>query len=138
MEVIIVGVDGSDASFKALDLAAALVRDLPDAQLLAVFCSFRPYFFPDVVEDDLDTYGVEAEARGIEDRVKTRLDGTETRWTFERHDGQPANELGRVADERGARMVVVGRSGLGAMREVMVGSVSNRLIHHSDCPVLLV
>jgi nucleotide-binding universal stress UspA family protein len=138
MEVIIVGVDGSEASFNALDMAAALVRDLPDAQLVAVYCSFRPYFFPVTVEGDLDSYGIEAEAREIEDRVKTRLDGTGTAWTFERHDGRPAEELSRVAGERGARMVVVGRSGMGTMREVMVGSVSNRLIHHMDCPVLLV
>jgi nucleotide-binding universal stress UspA family protein len=138
MEVIVVGVDGSEASLNALDVAAALVRDLPDAQLLAIHSSFTPYFFPQEPEAGLDTYGVEAQARDIHDRVKTRLDGTGTPWTFERHDGEPAKQLGQAARDLKARMVVVGRSGMGTMREVMVGSVSNRLVHHMDCPVLLV
>jgi nucleotide-binding universal stress UspA family protein len=138
MEVIVVGVDGSEASLKAVDVAAALVRDLPDAQLVAVFSSFTPYFFPEAVEGQVDTYGVEVRARDINDAVKVRLDGTDTPWLFERHDGEPAKELSRAASALGARMVVVGRSGMGSMREVMVGSVSNRLVHHVDCPVLLV
>jgi nucleotide-binding universal stress UspA family protein len=138
MEVIVVGVDGSETSLKAVDVAAAIVRDLPDAQLVAVYSTFTPYFFPQDVEGGFDTYGVEAQARDINDRVKTRLDGTGTPWLFERHDGEPAKELSRAAAALGARMVVVGRSGMGSMREVMVGSVSNRLVHHMDCPVLLV
>jgi nucleotide-binding universal stress UspA family protein len=138
MEIIVVGVGGSDASLKAVDVAAALVRDLPDAQLVAVYCSFTPYFFPEQVEGDLDTYCVEAQAREINDLVKTRLDGTDTPWRFERHDGEPAKVLSETAASQSARMVVVGRSGVGSVVELMVGSVSNRLVHHMDVPVLLV
>jgi nucleotide-binding universal stress UspA family protein len=137
MEVIVVGVDGSEASLRAVDVAGALVRDLPDARLVAVFSSFTPYHFPETAEGD-DTYGIEVRARDINDAIKMRLDGTNTPWLFERHDGEPAKELNQAATTLGARMVVVGRSGVGSMREVMVGSVSNRLIHHVDCPVLLV
>lgn len=138
MEVIVVGVDGSEASLKALDVAAGLVGDMADAQLVVVYSSFMPYFFPQEPEVGLDTYGVEAKAREVTDLVKTHLDGSDVAWSFERHDGEPAKELSSVASARNARMVVVGRSGMGSMREVMVGSVSNRLVHHMDCPVLLV
>lgn len=138
MQTIIVGVDGSEASLEAVDVAAALVRELPDAQLVAVHASFTPYFFPQEADGDLDVYGIEVHARDVNDRVTARLADTGTAWLFERRDGEPAKELADVAGKLGARMIVVGRSGMGSMREVMVGSVSNRLVHHTDRPVLLV
>src|SRR5687768_6545751 len=109
METIVVGVDGSEASLKAVDVGAALVRDLPDAQLVAVFSSFMPYHFPEA-EPHLDTYGVEVRVRDINDAVKVHLDGTDTPWLFERHEGEPARELADVAEKLGARLIVVGRN----------------------------
>jgi nucleotide-binding universal stress UspA family protein len=138
MESIVVGVDGSARSLEAVDLAAALVRDLPEAELVAVHSNYVPYFVPGHVDGEIDLFGIEAHTREISDGVKTRLDGTDTPWRFERREGEPAEELTTIASELGARLLVVGRSGMGTLRDLIVGSVSNRLVHHMDVPVLLV
>jgi nucleotide-binding universal stress UspA family protein len=49
-----------------------------------------------------------------------------------------AREIIDVADEVGADIIVVGSRGLSALAEMMLGSVSNKLIHLSGRPVLVV
>lgn len=53
--------------------------------------------------------------------------------------GDPARALARVAEERGALMIVVGtRAGMHRVAEFFTGSVAARLTHQQRRPVLLV
>lgn len=51
-------------------------------------------------------------------------------------EGQPAEELLRAAKD--ADLVVVGSRGLGGFKRLMLGSVSDQVVHHATCPVLVV
>ncbi len=51
---------------------------------------------------------------------------------------KPARALVDVANARDARMIVVGSHGEGALRGVLLGSTSYRLVHQSTRPVLVV
>ena len=53
-------------------------------------------------------------------------------------EGDPAHGICELARERGARMIVVGSHGWGALRQALYGSVAAGIIHHATCPVLLV
>jgi len=52
--------------------------------------------------------------------------------------GDPATEIVRVAADGNYDVVVVGSHGAGFLKRVLVGSVSNHVVHHAPCPVLVV
>lgn len=52
--------------------------------------------------------------------------------------GRPDEEIVELAEEVGAGMVVIGSRGLGGIRRALVGSVSDSVVRHAHCPVLVV
>lgn len=52
--------------------------------------------------------------------------------------GDIADEILDVADSEKAEMIVLGRRGLGRVREALLGSVSQKVLHHADCTVIIV
>ena len=52
--------------------------------------------------------------------------------------GRPDVQIAALAEEIGAGLIVVGSRGLGAMRRVLMGSVSSSVVRHAHCPVLVV
>ena len=50
--------------------------------------------------------------------------------------GQVALEI--VAEELGADLIVMGCRGLGGVRRALMGSVSDSVVRHAHCPVLVV
>ena len=52
--------------------------------------------------------------------------------------GRPDGEITALADEIGAGLIVMGSRGLGVMRRALLGSVSDSVVRHAHCPVLVV
>ncbi len=52
--------------------------------------------------------------------------------------GKPAAEIVALAEELGVGLVVVGSRGLGGVRRALMGSVSDSVVRHAHCPVLVV
>lgn len=52
--------------------------------------------------------------------------------------GDIADEILDVAEAEKADVIVLGRRGLGRVREVLLGSVSQKVLHHADCKVVIV
>ncbi len=52
--------------------------------------------------------------------------------------GRPDEEIVTLADEIGAGLVVTGSRGLGGIRRALMGSVSDGVVRHAHCPVLVV
>jgi nucleotide-binding universal stress UspA family protein len=52
--------------------------------------------------------------------------------------GTPADEIVRAADEEKAAMIVLGTHGRGGVQRLMLGSVADRVLRRSVCPVLVV
>ncbi len=58
----------------------------------------------------------------------------ETRLEF----GYPREAIRRIANEEDFGLVIIGRRGMGEIRDVLFGTVSNYLLHHVHKPVLLI
>jgi nucleotide-binding universal stress UspA family protein len=52
--------------------------------------------------------------------------------------GEVALEIVALAEELGADLIVIGSRGLGGVRRALMGSVSDSVVRHAHCPVLVV
>jgi nucleotide-binding universal stress UspA family protein len=52
--------------------------------------------------------------------------------------GQPDDQIVRLAEELGAGLIVLGSRGHGGVRRALLGSVSDSVVRHAHCPVVVV
>ena len=50
---------------------------------------------------------------------------------------KPGEVIVKIADEEKATMIVMGTRGLGKVRRTIMGSVSDYVVHHAHCPVIV-
>lgn len=133
--VIVVGVDGSEASKEALRWAARQA-ELTGAELHPVMAWRLPatYSFP-ANYSDVDFAG---DARRELQRIIDEVLGMESgvRVVPEVSEGHAAEVLIEAAKQ--AELLVVGSHGRGAFSGMLLGSVSQHCVHHASCPVLVV
>jgi nucleotide-binding universal stress UspA family protein len=142
MQRIVLGVDGSDGSIQATRVAGRLTADL-GAELTAVHVRHvAPMALsaaPVAVAGDPDpqeTLGaIEELARK---RTAQALDPLDIPWAFRVRAGDPAAELEQAAAEQRADLIVVGSQGHTVVHRLLLGSVSTRLTHHAQRPVMVV
>ena len=136
---IIVGVDGSDYSKEALREGALLAQAL-DAPLEAIACWQDPSVYATsygyIPELDPEAFRADSQ-RMLEDTLEevfgqNRPANLSTRLLH----GRPAELL--VEESKNARMLVVGRRGVGGVLGMILGSVSSALVSHAHCPVVIV
>jgi nucleotide-binding universal stress UspA family protein len=135
---VVVGVDGSEVSRHAIEFALTEAR-ARGTDMLAVTSWWR---VPDSREVELplvyDTDDVrQANQRFLADEMAEyrRRFGDVTVREEVRH-GRAADQL--VAVSKGAQLIVVGARGRGGFTGLLLGSVSQALLHHAHCPVAVV
>jgi nucleotide-binding universal stress UspA family protein len=52
--------------------------------------------------------------------------------------GNPAEQIVAYAQDEGAGLIVMGSRGRGGIRRALTGSVSDSVVRHAHCPVLVV
>ncbi len=67
-----------------------------------------------------------------------RLQAAGCRYTLEQLEGDPAETIARRAAELGCESVTMGTHGLGSFGILFLGSVAQRVVHHTTVPVTLV
>src|SRR5664279_2373446 len=129
---VVVGVDGSEGSQRALRWAAEYAR-MSGAPLQAVMAWDLPtnYGMP-ANYDDVD-FTKEAEAK-LEQTLAAVGDLGAVQQRVEQ--GHPAAVL--VSASEHARLLVIGSHGHGVIAASLLGSVSHKCIHHAHCPVVVV
>jgi nucleotide-binding universal stress UspA family protein len=142
MKTISVGVDGSEAAAVALDVAAREAA-LHGAQLHVVVVWQVPVsayaagggvaLFDDETMDKLREAAQRVADNAVA-RVTELAPGLDV--SADVLEGQPAEKLLEACAE--SELIVVGSRGLGGFKRLMLGSVSDQVVHHATCPVLVV
>ncbi len=140
MPGIIVGVDGSGHSQRALEWAMkeAAMRHAP-LTVLAVHPAVVGYFGGVVTaEGDLDlTEQTQAAVKVEADRALAGLSGPHPESvTVKAVHGFPVEEL--VSASKGADIVVLGSRGVGGFSRMLMGSTAGQVVQHAHCPVLII
>jgi len=135
---LVVGVDGSDSSARALGWALAEARRR-QARVDVVHAWQPPYVMPaPYTRMPLDPEVVEKDARQLLDRLLDREDLARQPAPVERIAvrGTPAGAILETA--LGADLVVLGSRGLGGFTGLLLGSVTHHVAHHVSCPLVVV
>jgi nucleotide-binding universal stress UspA family protein len=53
-------------------------------------------------------------------------------------EGDPASRIIGYSKMEGFDIIIMGSRGMGKFKEMIVGSISNKVIHHAKCSVMLV
>jgi nucleotide-binding universal stress UspA family protein len=136
MSRIVVGTDGSEDSKRALNCAVHEAR-LRGADLDLVYAVPEPLMLADpVLIPSPPRETLHAEGLAVIEKVLSDIDTGELHTEPIAAIGSPANVLCQVA--KGADMMVVGSRGLGGFRGLLLGSVTQQVVAHAPCPILVV
>ena len=139
---IVVGIDGSDTAAEAVRQATVLARSVgarielvsayepvTDARLresIAVPEDLHWIINPrEDVEVTLEAAAARIREAGVDVEVFAR-------------QGDPADAILDVAEERGSDLIVVGNKGMTGAKRFLLGSVPNKVSHHAPCSVLII
>ena len=141
MKTIVVGVDGSDGSTAALEFAAeeAALRKAPLRIVAAWDVPAAVYgsgFTPAVDAGTLEALGGRMQELAEEAAEAAKKLQPSIEVEAAAVAGQPADVL--LERAAGAGLIVVGRRGLGGFKTLLLGSVSQQVVHHATCPVVVV
>ncbi len=140
---VLVGTDGSESSYKAVERAAVIARDAQAT--LYVACAYRP--MPERSRREAaDELGDEAyKVMGSNPAEDVARDGAErakalgaTDVQTETVQGDPVDSLVELIAKTGADLLVVGNRGLNSLAGRLLGSVPANVSHRAGCDVLIV
>ncbi len=141
---IVVGTDGSETADKAVREAAALASQLGAS--IEIVSAYAPS----------SNQRLREEARQAPEDTQWRMTGREDvdaklqdaqgiaeeagvkQVNLHAREGDPADALLDVAEERGSDLIVVGNKGMSGAKRFLLGSVPNKVSHHAPCSVLIV
>ncbi len=140
---IVVGTDGSDTATEAVRQAIELARSV--GARIELVSAYEPVS---------DARLREASVRVPEDlqwMINPREDVVATLELAAREireagvavevfarQGDPADAILDVAEERGSDLIVVGNKGMTGAKRFLLGSVPNKVSHHAPCSVLII
>lgn len=141
-----IGVDGGADSDRAIDVLREL--PLPDTLVAHVVGVVEPLRFPTTAPAFM-TSTLKAAINDLEDKQRRvlatavwaaveRLSLRVARVVGATPTGSPAAMLVRDADEHQSDLIVVGARGVGAVERILLGSVSESVLRHAGCAVLIV
>lgn len=137
--VVVVGTDGSPLADHALDRAAKLAgASGARLHIVAAYHDSGPFRERLGSSAKVDLVDLRRVAEEVLARAAAHAGRHGVEAAVEAHEGDAAEVLLRVAEERGADLIVVGSRGLSAAQRFLLGSVSHKVAHHAKSTVMIV
>lgn len=133
---ILLATDGSREAELAARTAADLAKSY-DSELHVVYVELALPMIEQFAEHGPERTA--PESRRLLDEQVRRIE--ETGGTVAKAHlrlGRPDDQIIEVSEEEGAGLIVIGSRGHGGVRRALMGSVSDSVVRHAHCPVLVV
>lgn len=139
---VLVGYDGSESADQAVALVAGLAWSAGSEVRIVTACGpiFGAYAFAEAADAATlqSIYDAQQEqAERLATAASRRIDRPDVTATWEVGFGHPASAILEIADRFDPDLLVVGSRGLGPLTSALLGSVSEELLDHARCPVLV-
>jgi len=137
---ILIPVDGSDTCSKVFESAKEFYEKF-DAKIILVHVddstliqNYVNYPMPNI------NLQVDGKARSAEiiKIAQTNLNVPDSHLIIKVLTGEPASAILDVAVQEDADLILMCTHGMGAAKRFLLGSVTNRVVHHADIPVLII
>jgi nucleotide-binding universal stress UspA family protein len=140
---IVVGTDGSETAKKAVAAAAGLAEQV--GAKLDIVSAYEPVSNQRLREEarqaPSDTQWTITPREDVEATLEAACEAigdTDLSIATFAREGDPADAILDVAEERGADLIVVGNKGMTGAKRFLLGSVPNKVSHHAPCSVLII
>lgn len=130
---IVLAYDGSDGSERARELAILLARSFHATVIVVI--AFRA--MPRLSTPDADDIRFIHETRHLAETVVAGLEKAGVRAEPDVLEGPAAEAIINAADVHSADLIIIGSRGMGQFGGLLLGSVSDRVVHYANVPVLL-
>ncbi|SMR71292.1 Nucleotide-binding universal stress protein, UspA family [Aliiroseovarius halocynthiae] len=139
---VLLAVDGSDGSDRALGHAIARAKQGGAKVVVAYVIEWSPYSFNTPEENAQRHSRRESEIERANSEIVTpallRLKGEDLECEGVVRHGPPAETLIDLAKECGAAQILIGRRGHSGLKSLLFGSVAGNLIQTAPVPVVVV
>lgn len=142
LRTILLATDGSPSASVAGDVAGSIARQSgAQLQLMHTWQLSQADLGMGMASDNwqymVDSY--EHLAKDVVDAEAARLEQAGVQVAGRQlAQGRPATEINVLAEELKADLVVMGSRGLGPIRRLVLGSVTDEVVHHATRPVLVI
>jgi nucleotide-binding universal stress UspA family protein len=142
-KTMVVGTDGSETATQAVRQAVDLAKQVGAG--LEIVSAYEPVSGQRLRQERRETPEELQWAINPREDVEATLEAaaaiaTAAGLTATTHprQGDPADAILDVAEERGADLIVVGNKGMTGAKRFLLGSVPNKVSHHAPCSVLII
>ena len=137
---ILIAVDGSEHANRAIEAVGKMVKSALDLEATLLCVSPEPIFYGDYTLTTIQK--IEEDQRKQQTMVLTKATEYAAAKGLKlgesvRAYGVIANEIVRVAKDLQVDQIALGTRGMGAIGNMLLGSVAQRVLHQSPVPVLL-
>lgn len=140
MHCILIPVDGSESSIKAVKHAIAMVHDGFSAHIHLLHVMPLVYPMDELQPPDYDLIekAQKNQARKILDTTGKLLEDAGVEHTEHIQEGLVAEAIVEYAHQHKCDAIIMGTRGMNAFSNWILGSTANRVVHASEIPVTLV
>lgn len=135
---ILVPIDGSDIALTAASYARVMAEKFESSITLVHIIQNPAYILPNTIIPPLLIKDLEANGKQVLAQALTVFNDSDCRVNTLLEYGHPGIRIVTIAKEKSYSLIVMGRRGLSDVTGLLLGSVSNHVLHYASCPTMII